>query len=1067
MSPEQAQGLALTPGSDWYALGVTLYQALCGVLPFTGRDDALLRAKCSASPAHPNRHAPDVPDDLAALCLDLLALDPQDRPAGVEISRRLSGKSSRVAEPVLPRGSGLSDPPTVGREPELGLLRAAFCASEREHARAIVITGPSGIGKSHLMRRFLREAEEAHCLVFRGRCHQRESVPYKALDAIIDALSERLTALEGEEPGSAREQDHHELAFELPRELGILSRLFPVLKGVLGQSGPDSSEDLQGQLRRAFVALAELFVKLGSGSVEARGSAREQRKVVLAIEDLQWGDQESGRLLRALLEAANGAALCVLATARDEDGEPTPLLRELTHCDERAPEAQFVRFIPLSALPPDQAQTLARLLLGEQASSEAVRSVAEESLGIPFFVDELARFAGGTDRSSRQELPADSQLRLDLMLQQRIDDLRADARHTLSLVAIASGTVKQSVVSAAANLRRPALWLELINARLLRVSGKGQVECYHDRIRDAAVQRLLPVEKRALHAALADALDADGTADPEQLLEHYLAASQPTRAAEYALRAAETASHALAFARAARLYEAALKLAPPESVQVRVLRRKLADAHANAGNVFAAAELFTSLAEGASGSQRLELLRHAAQHYLTAGYPARGIELTRSALARAGLRYPSSQSGVLARLAIERARIRAFGLGFQARAVNEIPSDELMRVDVCFSAAVGFSMNDLMRNAAFSAWHLRLALGAGEPSRIARGLAFELGVAPAAGRESLRWAKERALPLAEQLSQDRRDPYLLALVTLAKGHVGYLSADFRNAIALLSKAEREFARVGHADAHWARLSANSMLFYSLAVEGDFSELAARVPVFVREARERGDRHSLALVVFPRTMLALAQDRPDQADQLARDFLSPSCGQTYHLREFSALHCALLMLRYQGREQECYARLSEEWSLIESSQILHVNMVRVIALGELVTAALAARDDQVRRRRVRVLSALRELAREPLPIGPAAACVLRARLVYQDGDVPEACSLLAEGSKRFERLAMPLHAACARRARGVLLGSLEGLAQVEAADALLRARSVRAPERFVHLLAPGFPSRLSDPLALGR
>ena len=47
-----------------------------------------------------------------------------------------------------------------------------------------------------------------------------------------------------------------------------------------------------------------------------------------------------------------------------------------------------------------------------------------------------------------------------------------------------------------------------INARLLRVSGKGQVECYHDRIREAAVQRLLPVEKRALHAALAEALDA-------------------------------------------------------------------------------------------------------------------------------------------------------------------------------------------------------------------------------------------------------------------------------------------------------------------------------------------------------------------------------------------------------------------------------------------------------------------------------------------------------------------------------------------------------------------------------
>jgi serine/threonine protein kinase len=114
MSPEQAQGQALTPSSDWYALGVTLYQALCGVLPFSGRDDALLRAKCSAMPMHPNRRAPDVPDDLAALCLDLLAIDPGQRPAGAEILRRLSGESSRVSVPTLPRDTPLTDAPFVG-----------------------------------------------------------------------------------------------------------------------------------------------------------------------------------------------------------------------------------------------------------------------------------------------------------------------------------------------------------------------------------------------------------------------------------------------------------------------------------------------------------------------------------------------------------------------------------------------------------------------------------------------------------------------------------------------------------------------------------------------------------------------------------------------------------------------------------------------------------------------------------------------------------------------------------------------------------------------------------------
>jgi eukaryotic-like serine/threonine-protein kinase len=1054
MSPEQAQGGALTPQSDWYALGVTLYQALCGVLPFSGRDDALLLAKCSATPIHPNRHAADAPDDLAALCLDLLSIDARDRPAGGEILRRLLGESSRVSAPMLPRDSGLSDPPFVGRARELEVLRSALLrAHESAHAtprayeadaslpaRVIVITGASGIGKSHLMRRFLLELEREHdCLVLRGRCHQRESVPYKALDAIIDVLCVRLSAL-----------CPSELTQILPAELGLLPRMFPVLKSLLGSEGGACDEDLPGQQQRAFGALSLLLKNLAQG-----------RQIVLAIEDVQWGDLESGRLLRALLEGPDAPCLSVLATARDEEGEPTPLLRELLRDAGQALDAAAVQLLPLSVFAPHEAEAMARLLLGQTASSEAVRGVAEESLGIPFFIDELARFAGGAATSRGLMLPEDSELRLDLMLQRRINDLACDARHTLSIVAIASGTVQQSVVSAAAKVCRQALWLELINERLLRISAAGQVECYHDRIREAALLRLLPEERRAGHAALADALDAEGSADPEQLLEHYLAAAQPARAGEYALRAAEAAGHALAFARAARLYEAALKLATPGTVQVRVLQRKLADAHANAGNVFAAAELFAALAENAAGRERLELLRHAAQHYLTGGHPERGIALIQSALASTGLRYPSSQGGVLTRLAFERARIRAFGLGFRARAPRHIASADLLRVDVCFSAAVGFSMNDLMRNAAFSAWHLRLALAAGEPSRIARGLAFELGVAPAAGRESLRWAKERALPLAERLSQDSRDPYLLALVSLAKGHVGYLSADFPAAIAFLSQAEREFAQVRHADAHWARLSAKSMLFYSLAVEGAFPELAQRMPVFVREARERGDLHSLALVLFPQTMLALSQDRPDQAEQHARDFVMPFRGQTYHLRDFSALHCALLTLRYQGREHACYAKLSAAWDLLESSKILHVNMVRVIALSELVTAALAAPDRDLRSRK-RAEAALRELAREALPCGPAAYSVLSARLAYQDGDLAAARAYLSEGSVRFDKLAMPLHAACARRAEGILRADREGRARVEAADTLLKARSVRAPERFVHLLAPGFPNEHPEP-----
>ena len=65
------------------------------------------------------------------------------------------------------------------------------------HARAapasVYVHGPSGIGKSALVRRFLDQlSASGDVVVLRGRCYEQESVPYKALDGVIDSLSHYL-----------------------------------------------------------------------------------------------------------------------------------------------------------------------------------------------------------------------------------------------------------------------------------------------------------------------------------------------------------------------------------------------------------------------------------------------------------------------------------------------------------------------------------------------------------------------------------------------------------------------------------------------------------------------------------------------------------------------------------------------------------------------------------------------------------------------------------------------------------------------------------------------------------
>ena len=97
MSPEQGAGLPLTEASDWYNVGSLLYQALTGRLPFTGTLPEVMRQKQSCEPAPPREVAEDVPGDLDALCRDLLRRDPEMRPAGPEVLRRLKGGTGSVS----------------------------------------------------------------------------------------------------------------------------------------------------------------------------------------------------------------------------------------------------------------------------------------------------------------------------------------------------------------------------------------------------------------------------------------------------------------------------------------------------------------------------------------------------------------------------------------------------------------------------------------------------------------------------------------------------------------------------------------------------------------------------------------------------------------------------------------------------------------------------------------------------------------------------------------------------------------------------------------------------------
>jgi hypothetical protein len=626
MSPEQAAGEPPRPASDWYSVGVLLYEALTGRLPFGGTTADVLNEKQHSDPALPSALA-SVPDDLEALCMALLQRYPQNRPGGNKILALLGGAlpgSAAVEESVPPA------PIFVGRRAELEALWTAYRAVRQGAGVTLHLHGRSGIGKTALVARFLDSVRaEVGVTVLAGRCYERETAPYKALDSLVDALSRHLRHLGG---GAG---------VLLPRDVRPLVRLFPVL----GQAEAIASaplpaieiSDPKELRRRATASLKELL-----GRIADRGP------LVLWIDDLQWGDLDSAALLTELIRPPDAPAALLLFSYRSEDVAISACVRGMREQDPAA--GGDMRELPVDPLTPDEARELAMRLL-KTADAARAAQIAQEAEGHPLFVAELA-----------QEHET-AQTTLEETLRARVARLEPDARRLLEVISVAGGPIAAEAAVRAAAIEDSLGTLAVLRAgRLVRAAGTGgNLEAYHDRIRETVTRHLDAGRLRECHVALARAIEGSGRGDPEALAIHFREAGDSAKAGVYAVNAAAQATSALAFDRAARLYRVALELDARGGEPARLLRVKLGDALANAGRGEEAARAYLAATEGANGGEALELRRRAMEQFLRCGQFAQGFASARAVLEDVGMSMPATRLQALAFYLFGRLQLKLRG----------------------------------------------------------------------------------------------------------------------------------------------------------------------------------------------------------------------------------------------------------------------------------------------------------------------------------------------------------------------------------------------------------------------
>ena len=462
--------------------------------------------------------------------------------------------------------------PLVGRDREAAALQALFdeCVSEPV-ARAVLVTGAAGAGKSRLVYELCRRAAASSPapVLLRGR---GEALGAGAPFGMIGPAIRRLAGIVEGEP-LAEQRRKLSARFAATLEGAALSHACAFL-GELAHVPLDAAAAATlVAARRSALLMNDAMRAAWEDWIAAECAAHP---VVIVLEDLHWGDLPSVTFVDASLRHARALPLMVVAAARPEVHQRFPGLFAGRDLDE----------VRLGGLTPKASEKLVRLALGAAADDGVVRRVIERAEGNAFYLEELVRAVSESPSVTRgaDELPET----VLGMVQARLDALGAEPRRILRAASVfgrvfSLGGVRALLGAGSGDERTATILSKLEAAEVLlkrrdsAVPGEEEYAFAHALVRDAAYATLTDDDRAGGHRLAGAWLAARGVTDADVLAEHFARGGEPEKAREHLLRAAEEALAGNDLA--AAIERAARGVAGAEGEALGRLRLVQAEAH--------------------------------------------------------------------------------------------------------------------------------------------------------------------------------------------------------------------------------------------------------------------------------------------------------------------------------------------------------------------------------------------------------------------------------------------------------------------------------------------------------
>ncbi|WP_428264802.1 ATP-binding protein, partial [Haliangium sp.] len=603
MSPEQTGRVdrRIDYRTDFYSLGVTLYELCTGRLPFeTGDPLALVHCHLAQEPVPPHEVVPDIPVMVSDIIMKLMSKMPEQRYQTAhgcmhdlgECKRQLDDNGTIQAFPL-----GREDRPErfqiptrlYGRERESATMRATLARVTAGDRRLLLVTGHPGIGKSALIKELGAAAAGGRRSFLEGKYDQyRRNIPYSALVQGFSTLVRQLLT----EPQDRLDEWRRALTQALGASAHVLIEVIPELAVLLGpqpsvpRSGPSETENRFNHAFRGFVNVL----------------CREHPLIVF-LDDLQWADAASLRLMKLMLTDPDGGRLLLVGAYRDREVDAAHPLTTLL--DQLGDEGLDIDRVSLRPLTLDEVSELLAdtLRRGAADCADLAALIMAKTGGNPFFVKqflltlhheqvfEFDRSSSGWrwDLDAVRELPITDNV-VDLMVV-RMRKLSMGTQRTLQLAACVGNIFDTATLAiicedspAAIDDRfAPVIDMGMVRRRPTLGLGGGSARpggAYafsHDRVQQAAYALIPANDEAAVHLNIARLLERSLSGEEREvrvfeLVEHFVQGAalvdgddERLRAAGLCLVAGRRAEESMAHESARRFLGAGLAFMPEQS----------------------------------------------------------------------------------------------------------------------------------------------------------------------------------------------------------------------------------------------------------------------------------------------------------------------------------------------------------------------------------------------------------------------------------------------------------------------------------------------------------------------